>query len=276
MCADFSSANLRGCDLTCANLMEANLNGADLDGTNLFCANFTTATLVGSKIRSARLLGAVLVEANLASADLSGSWVYGVSAWNAKLDGTIQSGLIVTGPGEPEVTVDHLEMAQFVDLLLHNANIRNALDTLTSKIVLILGRFTTERKEVLDALRAALRLRDCVPVIFDFEKPGQTTVETISTLAHMARYVLADVSDPKSVLQELQAIVPNCPTVAVQVLLLQGQELPPMFDAFRNSSNVIKPAARYHDKEDLLSKLDQIVARAEAKSKELNQPAEEF
>jgi hypothetical protein len=37
--------------------------------------------------------------------------------------------------------------------------------------VLILGRFTEERKLVLDALREELRQRCYLPILFDFEKP---------------------------------------------------------------------------------------------------------
>jgi hypothetical protein len=37
--------------------------------------------------------------------------------------------------------------------------IREVIETITSKVVLILGRFTSERKAVLDALRAALRFK---------------------------------------------------------------------------------------------------------------------
>ena len=46
--------------------------------------------------------------------------------------------------------------------------IREVIDTITSKIVLILGRFTEERKAVLDTLRDELRRRDYLPVLFDF------------------------------------------------------------------------------------------------------------
>jgi hypothetical protein len=45
-----------------------------------------------------------------------------------------------------------------------------------------------------------------VPVVFDFEKPKtQTSINTITSLARMARFVIADISNAKSVLQELQA-----------------------------------------------------------------------
>src|SRR6516162_7354537 len=70
-----------------------------------------------------------------------------------------------------------------------------------------------ERKEVLDALRDELRKRDYLPILFDFDKPTtRTTDETITLLARMARFVIADVPDAKSVLRELRAIVPDLPS----------------------------------------------------------------
>ena len=48
-------------------------------------------------------------------------------------------------------------MAQFIYLLLDNSKIREVIDTVAKKAVLILGRFTPERKAILDALRNVLR-----------------------------------------------------------------------------------------------------------------------
>jgi hypothetical protein len=87
-----------------------------------------------------------------------------------KLDGTKQQNLIVTALDEPEVTVDNIEVAQFIHLLLHNEKIRHVIDTITSKAVLILGRFTDERKAVLDALErncaSAITCRSCSTLLF--------------------------------------------------------------------------------------------------------------
>ena len=76
-----------------------------------------------------------------------------MSAWGLKLPRAKQQNLIITRNDEPEITVDNIEVAQFIYLLLHNETIRDVIDTVTSKVVLILGRFTDERKAVLDALR---------------------------------------------------------------------------------------------------------------------------
>ena len=77
-------------------------------------------------------------------------------------------------------------------------------------MVLILGRFTPERKAVLDALREELRKRDYLPVLFDFDKPASKDItETVSMLAHMARFVIADMTDPRCIPHELAIDYPD-------------------------------------------------------------------
>jgi hypothetical protein len=70
------------------------------------------------------------VETNLEGADLTGCRIYGVSAWGLKLDGTTQQDLVVTPPNKPAITVDNIEVAQFIYLLLHNEKIRDVIDTI--------------------------------------------------------------------------------------------------------------------------------------------------
>ena len=178
-----------------------------------------------------------MVEADLRDADLSGSYVFGISAWNVTLsERTQQQALVVTAFDELVLTTDNLEVAQFLHLLLHNEKLQRVIDTITSKVVLILGRFSPERKVVLDALRDELRTRNYVPVVFDFEKPRSgTTINTVMLLARMARFVIADISDAKSVLQELQAIVPSSPKLPVLPIIVAGQKEPGMFDSSRHT-----------------------------------------
>jgi hypothetical protein len=153
-----------------------------------------------------------------------------------QLDGAKQENLVITPPREPTITVDNLEVAQFIYLLLNNKKIREVINTITSKVVLILGRFTPDRKAILDALRKTLRTHGYLPILFDFDKPSSRDLtETISTLAHLARFVIADITDARSIPQELKTIVPNLPSVPVQPLILTSQYEYSMFEHFTGS-----------------------------------------
>jgi uncharacterized protein YjbI with pentapeptide repeats len=274
--ANLFKANLHGADLRKARLAgtrlcNANLGQANLEQANLESANLSGADLSGANLSSAYLDRAILVETNLTDAFLTCCRIYGISAWNVSVsESTLQQDLIITAPDEADITVDNIEVAQFVHLLLRNQKIRDVIDTITSKAVLILGRFTEERKAVLNALREELRKRDYLPILFDFEKPrGRDTDETITLLARMARFVVADISDAKAVLQELRAIVPDLPSVPVQPIILEIQEESGMFDFYRNRPSFL-PVHRYADQEQLLADLsDKMIRPAELKVREL-------
>ena len=174
--ADLTGANLSGAILRRAFLVNAILGGADLSEANLSKASLNAANLIGTDLRKAIFGGADLTRASLietvfSGADLTGCRIYGVAAWRLKLERTQQQNLVITRTDEPAITVDDIEVAQFIYLLLHNEKIRDVIDTITSKAVLILGRFTQERKPILEALRKELRQRKYLPILFDFEKP---------------------------------------------------------------------------------------------------------
>lgn len=269
--ANLCGADLREAHLSCALLSGANLRGADLRGARLTGAQITNADLSGAQLNGADLGLANLVWTDFTDADLTGCRVYGISAWGLKLsEATKQCSLIITDYGEPEITVDNIEVAQFVYLLLHNAKIRDVIDTITSKVVLILGRFTEERKAILDVLRDELRRRDYLPILFDFATPvSRTTDETITLLARMARFVIADISDAKSVLQELRAIVTELPSVPVQPVIIATQDDPGMFDFYYRSPSFLS-VYRYDTLVQLLADLsDRVIGPAEAKVLEL-------
>ena len=89
---------------------------------------------------------------------------------------------------------------------------------------------------------------------------SRDTDETITLLARMARFIVADISDAKSVLQELRAIVPDLPSVPVQPIILAMQEEPGMFDFYRNRPSFL-PVHRYVSQEQLLADLGEKVIR---------------
>lgn len=277
--ADLSHATLGEAHLEHANLFSANLQGADLSGAHLENSNLSGANLSGANLNKAILPGADLttasfVETDLTDADITGCRIFGISAWGVKVSpGTRQRELVITPQDQPAITADDIEVAQFLYLLLHNEKTQRVIDTITTKVVLILGRFSlAERKKVLNALREELHKpgRDYVPVVFDFEAPrNQTTINTSMLLAGLARFVIADVSDAKSVLQELQAIVPNSPKLAVQPLIVAGQEEPGMFDFFKAFPWFLSVYG-YESLEQLVAHLDErVIGPAEAKVAQL-------
>jgi uncharacterized protein YjbI with pentapeptide repeats len=267
--AQLGRADLPGANLSHANLFGTYLPRANLHGANLSHANLSGAYLPEANLRRARLEGAVLMETNLDGATLTGCSIYGIAAWNVHLTGAQQADLIVTRANEPVITVDNVEVAQFIYLLLHNENIRQVIDTVTAKAVLILGRFTPARKTVLDAIREALRRRNYLPILFDFEAPGSRDfTETVSTLAHMARFIIADLTEPSSLPKELEAIVP---TLAVPVQpVLEGAARP--YSMFQDSWKYpwVLPVYHYEGLKGLIATLgDQVIAPAEAKVRQL-------
>jgi Pentapeptide repeats (8 copies) len=274
--ADLSRANLSGAklieaDLRFAHLYKADLSGADLIEAILSGANLSWADLSGANLSWVNLQGALLVGTKLVRADLTGCHIYGISAWDLKLDGAKQQDLIITPYDEPEITVDSLEVAQFIYLLLTNKKIREVIDTITTKVVLILGRFTPERKAVLDALREELRKRDRTPIVFDFDQPESKNVtDTVKLLAQLARYIIVDLSDPNSAPYELGIIsMLGLDSTPMVPLIVSGQRPFPMLDDVLRkpwSTQLV----RYRDLDDIRANLDEMLIEiAEAKVQDL-------
>jgi Pentapeptide repeats (8 copies) len=271
--AHLIQTNLSGANLTGAFLTAALMNWANLSSANLTRASFSWALLSGANLRSANLNQAdltytMLAQTDLTGADLSGSHIYGVSAWSLKLKRTKQQNLVITDVGESEITADNIEVAQFIYLLLHNENIRHVIDTVTSKVVLILGRFTKKRKAVLDALREELRKHDYTPILFDFVPSARRDItETITLLARMARFIIADLTDPSSIPKELEAIVPHL-AVPIQPLLASQRPYAMFKDHWKY--HWVLPICRYKGLKPLLATLaENVIAPAERKVKDL-------
>jgi len=261
---DFSDSRIRW-----ANLGNTVLDDADFSRCNLSKSSFRGAECSGAIFRSANLEYCSLVDTNIEGADFSDARIFGASVWSVTGRPANQRNLVITPSGEPQITVDEIAVAQFMYLLLGNKSIRTVIDTITSKVVLILGRFTPERKAVLEAIRDELRKRDFTPVLFDFEKPSNRDItETVSTLAHMSRFVIADITDAKSIPQELMAIVPALPSVPVQPLLLDSQQEYGMFEHFKRFPWVLEPYL-YEDQDRLLAAItDKVIGPAEKRAKE--------
>jgi uncharacterized protein YjbI with pentapeptide repeats len=264
--ANLSRANVVKATLLNARLCDAKLDGADLSNTSIIGANFGGADLSG-----ARLEYAALADTDFMGADLTGCRVYGVSAWNLKLERTKQQNLVITPENEPEITVDNVEVAQFVYLLLHNKKIRDVIDTIGKKGVLLLGRFTESRIQILERLREKLRSLGFVPMVFNFDKPEtKDFTETLRLLANLSRFVIVDITNPRSTPLELQATVPDY-MVPFAPILQEGEQPFAMFVDLQNKYDwVLQPVIGYPSVDRLIEVLeDKIVRPAEAKFNEL-------
>lgn len=220
--ANLTRAKLSQAVLTSTNLVKAVLSGADLRGADLSEAHLEGADLTGADLSAARLL-----RTNLANATLTNCRVWGISAWDVRCDGgTKQHNLSITQGdlGNADITVDNIEVAQFVYLLLRNEKIRDVIDTIGRKGVLLLGRFTEDRVTILTRLQDELRKRGYLPIIFNFDKPEtKDFTETVRLLAGLSHFVIADVTNPKSAPLELQAAVPEI-MVPFRPIIEEGEE----------------------------------------------------
>jgi uncharacterized protein YjbI with pentapeptide repeats len=249
--ADLSGADLSGADLREADLTEANLSGADLMGADLKRANLMGADLSGADLR-----GTSLVRTVIDKAKISGSLVYAINILDLKGEFEEQKDLVITHSKTPIITVDNIKVAQFIHLILKNEEIRDVIHTVTSKSVLIVGRFSIpERRSILDALRNKLREYDLLPIVFDFDRPtDKDFTETIRTLAGLSLFVIADITNPKSSPLELQATVPDYQTPLVPIIQAGEQPFARM-DDLQKKYNWVMDTLHYDSIESLINAL---------------------
>ncbi len=141
---------------------------------------------------------------------------------------------------------------------LDGPGVSRVLSEVASRSVLILGRFTDERKAALDLIRRELSTppRPYVPILFDFERPrDRDLIESVLRFAAVSRFVIADLSDPKSVPAELQQIVPSFPSLPVIPIIEAAQREYPVADNILRRSSV-HPVVKYRDHAHLSAILD--------------------
>jgi uncharacterized protein YjbI with pentapeptide repeats len=283
--ANLSGANLEGVDLTGADLSKANLSGADLVNAYISAANLAGANLEGADLRGANLSRAYLCEANLSNANLESAIliktdftgasltkckIYGISAWDINLKNAKQTGLIITPEEQPVITVDNIKVAQFIYLLLNNTEIRDVINTVANKAVLILGRFG-ERKVILDFIADDLRKKNYLPIMFDFDRPlDKNLTETVITLAGLCKFVIAVMSDPQSVPWEV-AHIKQTFKIPIVPLYQECQRTFSMYDDEKINPWYLSPIP-YKDINHIKQMMDtQILEPAEKKHLELRE-----
>ena len=243
--AYFQSCSFKNVNMRATRIGSATFNNCVFEDSDLSYCSAEGTSFSGSKLVNTKLENIRFVSNDFTETKLSGCFVYGISSWDLNLKNSVQENLIITKEDQPMITVDNIELAQFLYLIINNSKLRNVIDTITSKVVLILGNFSPERKIVLDEIRKRLRDYNFIPVIFDFEKPSSRNLtETIFTLTNMARFVIADLSSARSIGHELSAVVPRVQSVNFYPIILKGENEYGMFEEFKSLSWV-KPIKEY-------------------------------
>ena len=138
--------------------------------------------------------------------------------------------------------------------------------------VLLLGRFTEGRIAVLERLREELRKRDYLPILFnyDYMPKAKDVTETVRLLAGLSKFVIADITNPRSVPLDLAAIVSQT-TIPFQPIIEEGETPFAMLqDLWTHYPDRVLQPIHYSSVDKLIASLDEeIIQRVEARSIEL-------
>lgn len=235
---DFSEINLSGATIHKAFAEGLNLRNAVFDDTHFEEGDFSRADFAGAEFRNTRFNktilsganfdGATFVNCNLNRINLVGASfrvkeiretvVYGIAAWDLQTsDHTKQSKLVIERTydlysdfiqqGKVPLMVDDIELAQFVYYLSNHKKMRDTLNILNDKGVLLLGRFKEGGLERLYSIREHLHSMGYMAMIFDFARPDNLSLtETVVTMAGLSKFVVVDLSG-SSVPAELQSVL---------------------------------------------------------------------
>ena len=169
---NFSKLNLSGARVYDAFAEGLNLSGAILENVYFDGGDFSRASFAGATIRDSKFNKTIFTDAsfneativncnlnrvNLVRADftvseISETVVYGISAWDLTLgEQSKQSKLIIepthelyselVARGTLPSMVDDIELAQFIYFLSGHKRLRDAINILNDKAILLLGRF---------------------------------------------------------------------------------------------------------------------------------------
>lgn len=264
---NFEVSTLRGARFRRARIARARFHRAYLRDTNLSDAVFAGcwfrfASLDGAYCKNTDFSGsdlryASMVKTRLNGANLTDVYVFGISAWGVETDAGTRQDLIVGIDQEEEAPLraHDLHTAQLLGLMLDGAGVRAVLDSVTSKLVLILGSFSPAEKAVLDALRLSLQSHGYVAVEFDFDRPSERDyAETALTLAGLSRFVVADFTNAKEVRAEVAQARRQYMRVPILPIAREGASLPiTMANSF--TPEELQLLVRYRDIDDLLQKI---------------------
>jgi uncharacterized protein YjbI with pentapeptide repeats len=252
-----------------ADFHRAKLESVTFSSTKLKWARFIASRMVGVNFLNANLQEAVFVRNQLTNCNLEEILVTGIAAWKNEFDSLSFGQQYCVIDDRRSLRIRDIETAQLI-AQVREGKFANAVNEMTRCAVLLLGRFEGERSRSLDAIKIELEARGYLPLIFDFTEPkGRTMTETVVLLAHMVKFIVADISEPRSVGHELRSIIPTLGVPVVPVIFA-GEKAFSMFGDYWRYDWVLD-IVEYRDTEDLANKLgDRIIDPALQKAVQID------
>jgi hypothetical protein len=96
--------------------------------------------------------------------------------------------------------------------------------------------------------------------LFDFENSAnQTLLETVITLAGMARFIIADITIATMVREELRTIIEKYPSKPIKPILLETEKSYVTFPEILNSFKSVLSIYSYKDKQDIILNIEKLI-----------------
>jgi uncharacterized protein YjbI with pentapeptide repeats len=265
-------AILRQASFFKSDLTEADLGQADLEGANFQEAVLEQTSLRGANAANANFCFATLLRTDLEGAILDKCAVYGTSLWEVNLAGARQRDLDIMPAQQPVLSVDSLQTAQLVGMLLHHEKARAEVFSITLNTVLVVGRFPDERQAVLTAVKEALRRGGYAPLVLDFHLPGSGDKnEIVKTLGRMSRFIVADLTEDRRIGDTLDAVVHFLPSIPIQPIGQSGREKY-LLDSHYLKYRWVLPFWPFQDPGDVAARFGtEVVEPAERRAAEIRQ-----
>ena len=108
------------------------------------------------------------------------------------------------------MTVDDIEIAQFIYTIVDNQKISKMIDSMRTKTVLILSSFDDSSKITVTALKDSIRNHGLIPLLFTFQKPKHKgLMGTVRTMAELSAFVIIDESIFANQIFEISNLIPS-------------------------------------------------------------------
>lgn len=119
----FQSCSFRNVCMCVTKIGSATFNNCIFEDSDLSYCSAEETSFMGSEFINTKLENVSFVSNNFTDTKLIGCSVYGISSWDLNLENSTQQNLIITKEDQPIITVDNIELAQFLYLCYRTGNL---------------------------------------------------------------------------------------------------------------------------------------------------------